>query len=73
MSQHQKFWRDLAFLLGYVFAIYNLLDSRMRTLLCCVIFCHYLCHIVFLFPSIPFALVLDAVVMTVVRGLGCLL
>lgn len=29
-------------MLGYVFAIYNLLDSRMGTWLCCVIFCHYL-------------------------------
>lgn len=72
MSQHLKFWRDFAFLLGYVFAINNLLDSRMRTLLCCVIFRHYLCHIVFLCPSIPSAPVLDAVVMTVVRGLSVL-
>lgn len=30
------------------------------------------CHIVFLWPSIPSVLVLDVVVMTVVRGLGCL-
>lgn len=59
-------------MLGYVFAICNLLDSGMETWLCCVIFCHYLCHIVFLWPSIPSVLVLDVMVMTVVRGLGCL-
>lgn len=61
-----------SFMVGYVFVIYNLLDSGTGQRLRSVRVCHQLCHIVFLYPFIPSVLVLDVTVMTGVGGLGCL-